>query len=83
MAFQRSPAGNGTWTTIGTDTTSPYSASFDTTVVWDGLYDLRLLVTDNIGSNTSSAVVVNRLIENTAPSGFLSAPRTGPSFRRS
>src|SRR5581483_7347744 len=38
FAFQRSPAGAGSWTTIGTDGSSPYSTSFDTTGVADGLY---------------------------------------------
>ena len=36
--FQRSPAGTGTWTTIGAaDTTSPYAVSWDSTAVTDGL----------------------------------------------
>src|SRR2546430_1933167 len=36
VAFQRAPSGGGAWTTIGTDTTAPYSTSFDTTTVADG-----------------------------------------------
>ena len=31
VAFQRRPAGGGSWTTIAADGTSPYSVSFDTT----------------------------------------------------
>ncbi len=31
VAFERRPAGGGSWTTIGTDGTSPYSVSFDMT----------------------------------------------------
>ena len=68
LAFQRSPAGAGTWTTVDTDTSAPYSASFDTTGVTDGLYDLRVIVTDNAGNSTTSATVANRRVDNTAPS---------------
>ncbi len=67
LAFQRSPAGAGTWTTVDTDTSAPYSASFDTTGVTDGLYDLRVIVTDNAGNSTTSATVTNRRVDNTAP----------------
>ena len=67
LAFQRSPAGAGTWTTVDTDTSAPYSASFDTTGVTDGLYDLRVIVTDNAGNQTISATVANRRVDNTAP----------------
>src|SRR5439155_14616197 len=40
--FEVSPAGAGRWTTLATDTTSPWAASFDTTTLDDGLYDLRV-----------------------------------------
>src|SRR4029077_20657817 len=39
VVFERAPAGGSTWTAIGTDTTSPYAASWDTTAVSDGQYD--------------------------------------------
>jgi len=56
VQFQRSPAGTGSWTNVGSaDTTSPYSVSWDTTAVADGLYDLRVITTDNVG-NTSTSV---------------------------
>ena len=74
LAFQRSPAGAGTWTTVDTDTSAPYSASFDTTGVTDGLYDLRVIVTDNAGNSTTSATVVNRRVDNTAPAASLDDP---------
>ena len=66
LAFQRSPAGAGTWTTIGTDMSSPYSASFDTTSVPDGLYDLRTVATDQAGNTTSSPLITGRRVDNTA-----------------
>ena len=55
VVFQRSPAGAGTWTAIGTASGSPYQVSWDTTGVADGLYDLRVVTTDNVGNTTTSA----------------------------
>ncbi len=75
VAFQRRPAGGGPWTTIGADTTAPYSFSFDTTTVADGLYDLRSVATDKAGNDEISPVVVaNRRIDNTAPSATMLSP---------
>ena len=66
--FQRSPAGAGTWTNIGAaDTTSPYSVNWDTTAVADGLYDLRVITTDNVGNTFTSALVTNVRVDNTLP----------------
>ena len=73
-AFQRSPASGGTWTTVDTDTSSPYSVSFDTTAVADGLYDFRLVATDQVGNTTVSALVTNRRVDNTAPAASLDDP---------
>ena len=42
VTYQRSPAGAGTWTDV--------SATWNTTSVADGLYDLRVRVTDNAGN---------------------------------
>ncbi len=78
-AFQRSSAGANSWTTIATDTTSPYSASWDTTAVADGLYDLRVVTTDNVGNTFTSALVTNVQVDNTAPTGSVTAPAAGAS----
>src|ERR671922_287792 len=60
IQFQYSPAGAGTWTNIGAaDTSAPYSVSFDTTSVSDGLYDLRVVTTDNAGNSLASSAVAN------------------------
>ena len=74
LTFQRSPASGGSWTTIDTDTSSPYSVSFDTTGVSDGLYDLRAVATDVAGNTTISALVTNRRVDNTAPNASLDDP---------
>ncbi len=78
--FQRSPAGAGTWTNIGVaDTTSPYSVNWDTTAVTDGLYDLRVITTDNVGNSFTSALVTNVLVDNTLPTNALSLQSVSPA----
>jgi hypothetical protein len=67
VKIQRAPTGTSTWTDICTDATSPYSCSWDTTGVTDGGYDLRAITTDNAGNVTNSTTVVNRVVDNTAP----------------
>jgi chitinase len=74
VKVQRSPAGTGTWTDICTDSTSPYSCSWDTTGVSDGLYDLRAVSTDNAGNSTNSSTVPNRRVDNTAPTATMTNP---------
>jgi Bacterial Ig domain len=74
VKIQRSPAGAGSWTDVCTDTSSPYSCSFDTTSVSDGLYDFRAIATDNISLTTTSATVTNRRVDNTAPTAGMNDP---------
>ena len=74
VTIQRSPAGAGTWTTICTDTSSPYSCSWNTVGVSDGLYDLRAVSTDNATNSTNSTVVTNRRVDNTAPTATMTNP---------
>ncbi|HEY8844671.1 MAG TPA: Ig-like domain-containing protein [Gaiellaceae bacterium] len=81
VAFQRSAAGAGSWTTISTDSTSPYAGTWDTTGVSDGLYDLRVLVNDVAGNSAASAIVTNRRVDNTNPSGSLTAPAASAVVR--
>ena len=70
------PAGGGSWTTIATDGTSPYSISFDTTSVADGLYDFRSVATDTAGNDEAApAVVASRRVDNTAPERHDAEPR--------
>jgi hypothetical protein len=66
VVFERKPAAGSTWTTICTDTTSPYSCSWNTTTLADGLYDLRAKATDTLG-HVSSVTVASRQVDNTAP----------------
>jgi len=67
VTIQRSPAGAGTWTDICTDATSPYSCSFDTTTVSDGLYDFRAVATDKGGNTANSTAATNVSVSNSTP----------------
>ena len=49
----------------------PYSVVWDTTAVADGLYDLRVVTTDKVGNQVTSAVTTVR-VDNTAPTVGLS-----------
>ena len=68
LIVQRSPAGAGTWTTIGT--------SWNTGSVSDGSYDLRARATDNAG-NAANSTLRTVTVDNTAPTVSSSAPTDG------
>ncbi len=78
VTFQRSPANAGTWTTIDTDTATPYNADWNTGS--DGLYDLRAVTTDAAGNTTTSALVEDVRVDNTAPSSTLTFPAASGSY---
>jgi hypothetical protein len=81
--FQRSPAGAGTWTDIATSTSSPYTVAWDTTAIADGLYDLRVITTDNVGNTFTSSTITNVRVDNTLPTGAVTAPLAGTNVRGS
>ncbi len=74
VQFQRSPASAGTWTNQG--------ATFDTTAVTDGLYDLRVVTTDNAGNIFTSGVTTVR-VDNTLPTGSITSPAAAADVRAS
>jgi hypothetical protein len=76
VTFERRPAGGGGWTTVGTDLASPWDATFDTTAVADGNYELRAIAVD-AGGNSGTSSVVGTRVDNTSPSGLLTAPGGG------
>ena len=76
VVFAATPAGGGSWSFLGTDTSAPWSTTFDTLQLQDGLYDLRATVSDNLG-NTSSDVVAAIRVDNTAPRVVSSTPGEG------
>jgi hypothetical protein len=68
LIVQRSAAGAGTWTTIGT--------SWNTTGLADGTYDLRARATDSAG-NTANSALRTVVVDNTAPALVSSDPADG------
>jgi hypothetical protein len=69
LVFERSPAGANAWTAA--------PASWDTTAVTDGLYDLRAVVTDAAGNSAVAAPVTGRRVDNARPTVTGSAPADG------
>lgn len=65
VRIDRAPNGSATWTSVCTDSTSPYTCPLDTTVLADGLYDFRAVVVDGAGRTTTSATVAARRVDNT------------------
>jgi hypothetical protein len=64
VKIQYAATGSGSWVDVCTDTTSPYTCSWDTTKVADGLYDLRALLLDGLGRTTVSTVESARQVDN-------------------
>jgi hypothetical protein len=56
-------------------TASPFSVSWNTTAVGDGTHTLTAVAKDTSGNTASSSVTVN--VDNTAPTGSVTAPATG------
>lgn len=64
VRIQRAPTGTTTWTDLCTDTTSPYSCTWDTKTVANGSYDLRAILLDGRGGSTTSAILSGRRVDN-------------------
>jgi hypothetical protein len=78
VAFQYSPAGANTWTTIATVNVPPWTTTFNTSAVANGAYDLRVVATDTKGKAAASPIVAKRNVANgvagtTGPSGATGA----------
>ena len=63
-------------TTLGLDTSAPYSVDWDTTGVADGTYDLNIVVTD-AANNVSNIDLGNKVVDNTLPTAAVGAPLAG------
>jgi chitinase len=68
VAIQYSLAGAGSYTALCTDTTPPYSCSWNSSAFADGAYDVRAIATDTLGNQTTSAVVA-AYVNNNGPTG--------------
>lgn len=69
VAIQLAPNGSSAWTTLCTPTAPPFSCTWNSKSVADGLYDLRAVMTDRAGKQTTSAVVSARRVDNRAVRG--------------
>lgn len=67
VRFERAAGDSAEWTTICTDTSSPYACALDTTGLADGAHRFRVVVTDGAGNTATSAVVGPRTVDNAAP----------------
>jgi hypothetical protein len=80
VAFEyRLTGSTGAWSSVCTDTGTPYSCPWDTAAVADGLYDVRATASDGAGNSTSSTAG-SRRVDNTAPSVALTddgVPKAG------
>jgi hypothetical protein len=70
VRIQRAPNGTTTWTDVCTDTTAPYTCSWNTTTVADGLYDFRAILVDGTGKVTTSVTVSARRVDNSPLRGL-------------
>lgn len=52
------------WTTIAADSAAPYTVTWTTSAVPDGLYDLRVVATDKALNSQASAAVADRVVAN-------------------
>jgi hypothetical protein len=69
VTFETAPAGTGSWTAVGTDTTSPYGYALDTTTLADGAWDFRA-VTRDVAGNTFASAAVTGVVDNLIPFGL-------------
>ena len=84
VEFQSSPAGANTFTTFDTDTTDnavTYNGTLNTALLGgDGLYDLRVKVTDLAGNAPGFSLVVPGVrVDNTQPAVAVTAPAASTS----
>ena len=84
VQFQFSPAGANSWANIGAaDISPPYEASWSTTLVADGEYDLRAVVTDTTGNVANELLPgLPKTVDNTPGERIDHLPRRGLVRRR-
>ncbi len=68
VVIQSAPTGSTTFSTVCTITEEPFSCRVNTSQLADGSYSFRAVATDEAGNVTTSAVVTNRLVDNTVSS---------------
>lgn len=74
VELQYSQGTTGTWKSLCTVAAAPWSCRYDTTALAGGTYAFRAVATDAAGLQTISAVVANRVVDNTVSSVSLADP---------
>lgn len=74
VVLQAQLVGSSSWRDLCVVSTTPYSCRYNTTQLIDGNYSLRAVVTDVAGNAATSAVVTNRLVDNTVSSVSVNDP---------
>ncbi|WP_043498392.1 Ig-like domain-containing protein [Georgenia sp. SUBG003] len=70
VTIQAAATGSSAWTDLCTTATAPYTCTWDTTTVPNGLYDLRAVLVDGKGVTTTSALVTERRTDNSPLRGL-------------
>lgn len=78
LRFEYRVQGAPTWSTCGTDTTSPYSCALNLAAVPDGSYEFRVVATDVAGNTTTSATET-RTVSNAPAVVTITGPASGAS----
>jgi hypothetical protein len=79
VVFELARPGTDAWQRLGRDTDEPYSLGWDTRMLDDGRYDLRVTALDEAGNQQVSAPA-KTLVDNTPPViylGFVPNPASG------
>ncbi|KQO36757.1 hypothetical protein ASF05_07405 [Aeromicrobium sp. Leaf245] len=74
VELQYSQGTTGTWKALCTVAAAPWSCRYDTTALAGGTYAFRAVATDAAGLQTTSAIVANRVVDNTVSSVSLADP---------
>jgi hypothetical protein len=67
VQYQYKLNSGSTWSNACASATTPYTCSFDTTTIADGVYDFRAVATDNVGRTGNSTAVTARRVDNVNP----------------
>ena len=78
VAFQYRQSGGGSWAGIGSASSAPYQATWDTTALTSGAHDLQAVVTDAAGNQFTTGVVTV-VVDSTAPGVTLNDGRGDPT----
>ena len=74
VVIQAARTSTSTWSTLCTVIDSPYFCRFDTTTLAMGSYSFRAIAKDEAGNSTTSALVTNRVVDNTVSSVSMEDP---------